>query len=178
MSYPSIEIVKEFFTIHSFLVLEIEDILFVKNLKKEEGEIKNFVLKKEDIQKIKNAMVKPISWHTQKFTPSVLNKFPEIFDFLKMDFSEGIKEFLKNEKFLKILVIPALPSTENLRKQSIEIMKNKGLDNVILFPTVISALVEKINSRKVYLSFTNEILRILKFYDFFSEERELPFKGK
>jgi len=171
MSYPSFEIVKEFFTIFDFFIIEKEDVIFVKNLRVEKEDIKNFILKKEDISKIEQAIVKPIAWHTQKFTPSVLNKFPEIFDFFKPD-------FLKDENFRKILVIPGLPSTENLKKKSIEIIKDKGIDNIILFPTVISSLVEKINSRKVYLSFTNEILRILKFYDFFSETMELPFKKK
>lgn len=173
MSYPSMEIVKEFFTVYNFLVLEKEEVLFVKNPDYKSGKIERFILAKEDISKIKAAIVKPIAWHTQKFTPSVLNKFPEIFDFLKTNFKS-----INEEGCLKMLIIPALPSTENLRKQSISIMKEKGIDNVILFPSVISLLIEKINSRKVYLSFTNEILRILKYYNFFSETRELPFKKK
>ncbi len=171
MSYPSFEIVKEFFNINNFLVLERGEILFAKNLREREEEIEKFIIEKDDIQKIKECLIKPISWHTQKFTPSVLNKFPEIFQFPK-------NNFLKDKNCKKILIIPDLPSTQNLRNKSIEIMQNKNIDNVILFPTIISSLIEKINPRKVYLSFTNEILRILKFYNFFSENRELPFNKK
>ena len=181
MSYTSIEIVKEFFWINGFFVLQKEDVIFVKNLTfREKNNLEDkFLIEKEDIPSIKNGVIKPVGWHTMKFTPSVLKNSPEIFHFLKPSFLNEIKKFFKEENFFKILVIPGLPSSENLKKESISFMKEKGIEHVIKFPTIISGLIEKINSRQVYHSATNELLRILKFYQFFSEKQPpLPFKKK
>ena len=181
MSNVSIQIVKEFFAMNNFLVMQKGDILFVKNATfTEENNLQSgFILDKKDMQCIKNAVVKPIAWHTLKFSPSVLKKSPEIFYFLRPSFLNKMKSFFGEEPFFKILVIPGLPSTDNLRKESISFLKNKGIDNVLIFSTVISDLIKKINPRQVYLSETNEILRVLKFYKFFPENQpSLPFKKK
>jgi len=181
MSNTSIQIVKEFFAMNSFLVMQKEDILFVKNsvVTEKNGLQDKFVLYKKGLQCIRNAVVKSIAWHTLKFSPSVLKKSPEIFYFLRPLFLNKAKSFFGKEPFFRILVIPGLPSTENLRKESISFLKNKGIDNVLEFSTVISDLIKKINPRQVYLSETNEILRVLKFYKFFPENQpSLPFKKK
>jgi len=179
MSQASIEIVREFFIINNFFVLKKEDILFVKNVQIPSGDrSEKFILPCAEINKtVGNAVVKPISWHTMKFTPGVLSKFPEIFDFLKSNSMEESKKFFRGEDFLKVLVIPSLPASEGLKKESIRIMKEKGIDHLVTFSSIIAGLVEKIESRHVYLSSVNEVLRVLKFYGFFTEEEEqnLPF---
>ena len=179
MSYASYEIVKEFFILNGFFVLKEKDVFIIKNTDGKIHITSDFVLEKERVLLIKNGVVKPISWHTLKFTPSVLNKFPEIFDFVEKPFIDKIKKYFAEEPFLKILIIPALPVSENLRRESIKILKEKGIDHVILFPTIIAGLLEKIEPRHVYLSSTSEVFRILKFYKFISErEQHLPFKKK
>lgn len=111
-----------------------------------------------------------------KFTPSVLQKNPEIFQFIRDSNKATVKNVFNGEPFLKILVIPALPASEDLKGKSIVMMKEKGVDNIISFPSILSGLIGKIESRHVYLSSVNEVLRILKFYRFFAkEEQNLPF---
>lgn len=179
MSYASYEIVKEFFTLNGFFVLKERDVFIVRNIDGKTDISSDFVLEKERILLIKNGIVKPVSWHTLKFTPSVLNKFPEIFDFVKKEYVKKVKKYFTGEPFLKILIIPALPVSENLKKESIKILKEKGIDYIILFPAIISGLLEKIQPRHVYSSSVSETLRILKFYRFISErEQFLPFKKK
>jgi hypothetical protein len=178
MSQASIEIVREFFIIDDFFVLKKEDLLLVKNVQTVDGQkSERFILSAGEISgTIKNAVVKPISWHTMKFTPAVLRKFPEVFDFLKEKRSEEFKKYFKGEEFLKVLVIPSLPASDSLRGESIEIMKEKGIDHLIGFSSIIAGLIEKIEPRHVYLSSVNEVLRVLKFYKFFAEEEQnLPF---
>ncbi len=177
MSQASLEIVREFFIANGFFVLKNEDILFVKNsCLKEDTVSERFVLSIEEINQINNAVIKVISWHTMKFTPSVLNKNPEIFEFLVDSNLQTAGKVFLGDPFLKILLLPALPASEDLKGKSIAIMKDKGIDHIITFPSIVSGLIEKIESRHVYLSSVNEVLRILKFYRFFNEEEQnLPF---
>ena len=177
MSQASIEIVKEFFIASGFFVLQQEDILLLKNsCLQENNSFKRFVFSLDDIFHINNAIVKIISWHTMKFTPSVLQKNPEIFQFIRNSNKATVKNVFNGEPFLKILVIPALPASEDLKGKSIVMMKENGVDNIISFPSILSGLIGKIESRHVYLSSVNEVLRILKFYRFFEkEEQNLPF---
>lgn len=177
MSQASIEIVKEFFIAGRFFVLQCDDILLIKNSsRQEEFKFEKFVVSPQDVLHINNACVKIISWHTMKFTPSVLRQNPEIFDFTKNSCRQVIKGVFLGEAFLKMLVIPALPVSKNLRAESIRIMQEKGVNSIITFPSLIADLVNKIEARHVYLSSVKEVLRILKFYRFFDEkEPNLPF---
>lgn len=163
---------------NDFFVLKKEDLLLVKNARVVNGPGEDkFILSGGDISgTIGNAVVKPVSWHTMKFTPLVLSRFPDIFDFLKARNAGEYGKFFGGENFLKILVIPSLPASEGLREESIRVMKEKGIDRLVMFSSVIAGLVERIEPRHVYLSTVNEVLRVLKFYRFFAEEEQnLPF---
>lgn len=168
----------EFFAIHNFFVLKKEDILFVKNAELLEPEATDrFILSGDEVTKvISSAVVKPVCWHTMKITPVVLSRFPEIFEFLKGKYVLEKKKFFHGEGFKNILVIPALPASDKLQKESISIMKQEGVDHIITFHSVIAKLIEKIDARNVYLSSVNEVIRVLKFYRFFADkEQKLPF---
>ncbi len=171
MSISAIEIVKEFFIINGFYVILKDSFLIVRNSKKLSKEIEEFVIEKEKINFINTAVVKPFSWHTLKFTPSVIKKFyEEIFEITDEKTTKLLKDLIENN-YKKIIIIPGLPSTISLKNESIKIMKEKGIDHVILFQTIISGLIEKIDERKLYQSQTLEIIRILKFYNFFSNKK-------
>ena len=168
MSIPAIEIVKEFFIINDFYVILKDSFLIVQNSKKISREIDEFIIEKEKINFINKAIIKPISWHTLKFTPSVIKKFYEEITFEKTD--KILKDLIK-DNYKKVIIIPGLPATTNLKNESIKIMKEKGIDHIILFSSIISGLVEKIDERKLYQSQTLEIIRILKFYKFLSDKK-------
>lgn len=171
MSISALEIVKDFFVISDFYVIVKDGFLIVKNSKGIDKEISDFVIGKESIPFIDKSVIKPIAWHTLKFTPSVIKKFhKEIFEITEEKVKKSVKELIEGN-YKKILVIPGLPATLSLKKESIEIMKNGGIDHIILFPSIISGLIEKIDERKVYQSQTLEVIRILKFYKFFSMEK-------
>ncbi len=177
MSISALEIVKEFFIINDFYVNVKDGFLIVKNIKEVCKEIEEFIIEKEKISLIDKGLVRVLAWHTLKFTPSVIKKFySEIFGTLE---EKSYKKLIE-QNYKKILVIPGFPSTPNLRNESIKIMKENGINYVILFPTVISGIIEKINERNLYQSHTLEIIRILKFYRFFSEKKfeKLLFEEK
>lgn len=171
MSIPALEIVKEFFIINNFYVIAKNGFLIIKNPEKTDKEINDFVIEKEKIIFVDKSIIKILSWHTLKFTPSVIKKFSsEIFEITEEKFYKEIKNFFKDEKYKKILIIPGLPAKDNLKNESIRIMRENGIDHVIFFHTIISGLIDKIDERKLYQSHTLEIIRILKYYKFFSKK--------
>lgn len=178
MSQASVEVVKEFFIIHSFFVLNKEDILFVKKTGIDEPEeTGKFILSGNQVSRVlNNAVIKPICWHTMTITPAVLSRSLDIFEFFKGKDAPDNKKFFQGENFKKVFIIPSLPVTENLYKKSIGIMKENGIDHIIFFSSVLASLIDKIDERNVYLSSVNEIFRVLKFYKLFTDkEQELPF---
>jgi len=117
--------------------------------------------------------VKP--WHTDVFTPGMLKSSPEIFKFLEAAVQkEAVRLFPPDEgpnaerpeAFSKILVLPALPTQEPFRSQSIELLKARGVDGILSFRAILLDLVEKVEVNRSYRkSDTLEVLRILKNYD-------------
>ena len=66
----------------------------------------------------------------------------------------------------RVLVLPSLPTQEPFRSQSVQMLKERGVDGIISFRAMLQDLIEKIetnrNDRK---SDTLQVMRILKNYD-------------
>jgi hypothetical protein len=76
----------------------------------------------------------------------------------------------------KVLVLPALPTTEPFRSQSVELLKARGVDAIISFRTMLLDLIDKVETNRSYgKSDTLQIIRILKNYDLFRDTQlDLP----
>jgi hypothetical protein len=76
----------------------------------------------------------------------------------------------------KILVLPALPTAEPFRSQSVALLKERGVDAIISFRAMLTDLIDKIESNQNYSkSDTLQVMRILKNYDLIKDTQlELP----
>ena len=178
VSRASIVLVREYFYAHQFLVREVaSDVLLVTNpLPAQAGGRCPFVVDDADVGTLPGAVVRPVPWHTVRFSPAVLKRSPEIFlPFVSRQHGD-IERLCGGEAFERVLVIPALPASERLRQESIEFLQGQGVTHVLSFGTVISGVIDRINPRQVYTSDVAEILRILKWYRFVRERQAtLPF---
>jgi len=193
MSSVSETIVREYFEQHEFLVRqhrkyivqtrrEDDDIdFFVLNPHPHapEGELP-FVLTSADLRFIERAIVVVKGWHTETFSPAVLAHALEIFRFVEPKmFQKAAGVFGKDSPPLKILVVPALPQSEDARNESIALLRSKGIDAAIPFRTMLTDLVTKIEVNRNYQkSDLLQMIRILKNYDFFKEPQLELFKPK
>lgn len=181
MSAVSETIVREFFELHGFFLRQHrkyisparrpDDIdFFILNPRNEtdSGELP-FVLSPENLHTISKAMVVVKGWHTETFTPAVLENAPEIFRFTTPNaFKKAAEVFGVEAPFSKILVIPALPSGAEAKKESIEYLKSKGVDAILPFWTMLSDLIDRIEVNRNYQkSDLLQIIRILKNYQLF-----------
>jgi hypothetical protein len=193
MAAVSETIVREYFELHEFLVRQHRK--YIAQTKREDDDIDffvlnphpqkceaglPFVLSSPDLKFIERAVVVVKGWHTETFSPAVLAHAPEIFRFVEPKvFQQAARAFGAEGTLLKILVVPALPQGEAARKQSIELLRSKGIDAVIPFHVMLADLIESIEVNRNYQkSDLLQMIRILKNYDFFKEPQLELFKNK
>ena len=193
MAAVSETIVREYFELHEFLVKqhrkyiaqtrrEEDDIdFFVLNPRPRalEGE-RPFVLTSADLVSIERAIVVVKGWHTETFSTARLSGTPEIFRFVGTKvFQQAVRVFGENGNPLKLLVIPSLPHSATAREDSIALLREKGIDGVIPFRTMLADLVAKTESNRNYQkSDLLQTIRILKNYDFLRDPQLELFKPK
>lgn len=131
-----------------------------------------FLLTAESLPFIKTAILEVKGWHTGKFTPAVLNKSPHIFNFVRPSVISAAAKMLGTDDFKKILIIPTLSNSKQTRENSISIMKDKGVDHLIEFKTILSFIIENIKTNKNYIeSDILQTIRLLKHYSLIKDKQ-------
>ncbi len=146
-----------------------------------------FFLFSSELPYLQRAVVSVKAWHTGIFTPTMLKSSPEIFRFLEDNvLREATKLFPpvgnadgegagSADDFSKILVLPGLPTQEPYRSQSVELLKERGVDGIISFRAMLLDLIDKVEVNRNYRkSDTLEVIRILKNYDLI-QDAQLDF---
>lgn len=194
MSGFSEHIVREYFEVNGFSVRPLrkyavqnrkrnaEDSidLVVDNQSVEAGEaISNFQLFSGDVLRLERAVVSLVSWHSSRFTPSILQSSRKVFEFLKKDVLNKMHQFLNmdadgidgavaknSQSFTKLLILPGLPTSEPQRSESIAMLKEHGVDGIIAYSTILENLLRYVEVNHSYQnSQLLQMLRILKLYD-------------
>ncbi len=194
MSGFSEHIVREYFEVNGFSVRPLrkyavqnrkrnaEDSidLVVDNQSVEAGEaISNFQLFSGDVLRLERAVVSVVSWHSSRFTPSILQSSRKVFEFLKKDVLNKMHQFLNmdadgidaavaknSQSFTKLLILPGLPTSEPQRSESIAMLKEHGVDGIIAYSTILENLLRYVEVNHSYQnSQLLQMLRILKLYD-------------
>ena len=149
-----------------------------------DGREPDFFLFASELPFIQRAVVSVKPWHTNVFTPNILKSSPEIFGFLEQSVLKQLPRFFEADapgieagaRVTKILVLPALPTAEPFRSQSVALLKERGVDAIISFRAMLTDLIDKIESNQSYSkSDTLQVMRILKNYDLIKDTQlELP----
>ena len=198
-------IVREYFEQNGFLVRQMrkyqvqarrktgdEEIdLLVYNPAFQRGSRKpDFFLFSNELTHVHRAMVAVKGWHTDVFSPGMLKNSPEIFRFLEENVLKQATRFFPADAddveagaagegggaLTKILVLPSLPTAEPFRSQSVQVLKERGVDAIISFRSMLLDLIEKIEINRNYRkSDTLQVMRILKNYDLLKDAQlDLP----
>lgn len=190
-------IVREYFEQNGFLVRQVrkyevqarkktgdEEIdLLVYNPAYQRGARKpEFFLFSTELAFIHRAIIAVKPWHSGRFTPGILKGSPEIFRFLEENVVKEATRFFPAETeaqlaagegagaLTKILVLPSLPTAEPFRTQSVQMLKERGVDAIISFRAMLLDIIDKIETNRNYgKSDTLQVIRILKNYDLLKE---------
>jgi hypothetical protein len=181
-------IVREYFEQNGFLVRQMRKYQVQARRKTSDEEIDllvynpawrrgakkpDFFLFSSELQFIHRAVVAVKPWHTDVFSPGMLKSSPEIFRFLEENVLKEATRFFPAESqeedgadLTKILVLPGLPTAEPFRSQSVEVLKDRGVDGIISFRSMLLDLIDKVEVNRSYRkSDTLQVIRILKNYD-------------
>lgn len=134
----------------------------------------DFFLFANELPLVARAVVSIKGWHASgRFTPGTLRNQPEIFRFLEESVLREATRFFPTEQeegegadLLKILVLPGLPTAEPYRSQAVTMLKEKGVDAVLSFRSMLLDLIDKVQLNRNYgKSDTLQLIRVLKTYD-------------
>lgn len=187
MSAVSEWIVREYFEAQGFLVrepckyqvaarkkrAEEEVDLLVFNPRASEHRISSTMIwSARHLKHVERAVVSIRGWHTDRFSPAVLESSPEIFRFVDDDVMVKASDMLGEGPIAKVLCIPDMPSSKTLTKKALELLKEKGVDGVLLFRNMLLELASKLETKNSYEhSDLLQILRILKNYDLLKDSQ-------
>lgn len=135
----------------------------------------DFFLFSNELPFIQKAVVAVKGWHTGVFTPNMLKSSPEIFGFLEENVLKNVTRLFQppapgEGDVTKILVLPSLPTAEPFRSQSVALLKERGVDAIISFRSMLLDLLDKIEVNQNYTkSDTLQVLRLMKNYDLLKE---------
>jgi hypothetical protein len=183
-------IVREYFEQNGFLVRQARKYVVQSRRKTSDEEVDllvynpsyqrsarrpDFFLFSTELAYIYRAIVVVKGWHTTAhFTPATLKSSPEIFAFLEENVVKEATRFFpvdpdepgNHPDITKILVLPGLPTAEPFRSQTVQMLKERGVDAIISFRTMLLDIIERIETNRNYRkSDTLQLLRILKNYD-------------
>jgi hypothetical protein len=189
MSAVNEALVREYFELHGFFVRQGRKFIAPQQRDNDEvdffvvhpaptPEPPPFILQSEDLPRLGRALVVVKPWHTDTFTPGLLANAPEIFRFLKpAALAQAAKAFPGDGRIHRVLVLPALPKEPDACRQSIDLLKARGVDAVLLFRPLLQDLITGVETNRNYQkSDVLQLLRVLKNYDFFREPQLELFK--
>lgn len=179
-------LVREYFELNGFFVRQLHKYQVHSRKKRAEEEIDllvhnpaprpaperpmGFQIFSNELPQVSRALVAVKGWHTSRLTPSMLRAGSKISDYLDTDaenyFAGVDEESESKEPLLHILVLPGLPATEPLRGQTVELLKARGVDAIISFPTILENLLHHVETNLSYQkSDALQMIRLLKLYD-------------
>jgi hypothetical protein len=119
-----------------------------------------------DLKHVSRAIVGVRGWHTERFSPALIELSPEIFRFADSTAMKNTVRDLGSGPVAKILCLPELPAAAPMRDKALSLFKEKGIDGVLMFRTMLLELADHVDVNKNYeKSDLLQILRLLKNYD-------------
>jgi hypothetical protein len=186
-------VVREYFEMQGFLVTqprkytvpgrqktagEEVDLVVVNPTVKEHKIPENFVCTTQDLKNVGRAVIAIRGWHSERFYVSTFEQAPDILRFAEPESIRYATKLIGTDSMAKILCLPKLPMSGELKQKTIQILRDKGVDGVISFETILSELVDRVDTNRNYeKSDLLQIIRLLKNYDLI-RERQLDMFSK
>jgi hypothetical protein len=187
-------VVREYFELQGYLVAQPRKYTTPGRQKQAEEEVDLVVCKARvaehhvpdhmvwmtpDLQNVARAVVGVRGWHTERFYASTFEQTPDILRFVEPESMRYASKILGASDMAKILCLPKLPASGELKARTIQVLKDRGIDGVISFRTMLAELVARVEKKRNYeKSDVLQVIRLLKNYDFIKDDQLELFTGK
>ena len=132
-----------------------------------------------ELAKVQRAIVSIRGWHTDRFSPAVLKKNPDIFRFAELSVSKEARKAFGPGSITKILCLSDLTAAAAPQEETLTLLRQGGIDGVLSFRTMLLELTESVDVSKNYeKSDLLQTLRILKTYDLLKDAQLDLFASK
>jgi hypothetical protein len=119
-----------------------------------------------DLRGIARAVVGIYGGHTKRFSEARLEQTPEMLNFAQEKSFDLVARRLGSRDVARILCLPRLPASGDLRHRALKMLQEKGVNGVLSFRTMLIELIARVDPGKNYeKSDILQMLRILKTYD-------------
>jgi len=170
---PSTEalILRHYFELQGFLVRQclptstsgIESMQIVNPQARRQEEIPA-ILFSSDLPRIKNAVVWLPNWNALKITPAFLKNAAELEKFINKRLAERkTPKEIEDGDYLKIIVVPAVPTVEPYRGETMDVLRAHRIDSMLSFRSVLQDLIARLDVRQVREGL--QLLQILSNFD-------------
>jgi len=187
-------IVREYFESLGFLVGQPRKYVVPGRQKKAEEEIdlvvynptvtehklpEKIVWTSADFGSVKRAVIGVRGWHTERFYASTFEQTPDILRFVEDESVRVAAGLLGSDDMAKVLCLPRLPASGELKDKTIEMLKTTGIDGVVSFHTMIAGLIARVETHRNYeKSDILQVIRLLKNYGFIKDSQMELFGKK
>lgn len=197
-------IVREYFELNGFFVRQLRkhtvqkgkkhvelqsDLVIYRPEAPDDLTLSGFQIFSSDIENIRGAVVGITPWNVSRFTPAIAKKSAKTCDFLKKDVIANIDQYFQSEategddpvdspyaNYIKLLVIPAFPTSDTHRVECTDLLKAAGVDGVLVCSTILENLLRHVAVNHSYpKSDILQLLRVLKIYDMIREPQMTLF---
>ncbi len=187
MSAVNEQIAREYFEAHGFFVKQAHKYIVMARNKRAAEEIDLIIVKPAQVEQILPpetlwtgrslagigcAVVSVRGWHTERFSAQTLELSQQLFRFAMPEAVASVKPLVGDAPVAKIMCLPDLPSSPQPRQEALDVIRARGVDGVILFPTMVRELAAALEVSNNYeKSDVLQLLRIIKNYDLFRDEQ-------
>ena len=155
------------------------DLVVLNPLVGEQSLPDNVLWETGDLKGVPRAIVAIRGWHTGRFTPAIFEQEPEILRFAEESAVRVGQKKLASREVAKILCLAELPASKDLKKEALSMLREKGVDGVLLFRTILEHLVAHVDRNKNYeKSDLLQSIRIFKSYDLLKDRQMDLFDKK
>lgn len=139
----------------------------------------HLVWSSEDLRTIPRAVVSVLGWHTDRVYAATIEQAPELFRFTESESMRSATKILGSASLARVLCVPRMPASGELKERTISVLREKGVDGVILFSTMLAELSARVDVNRNYdKSDLLQIIRLLKNYGLINTGQMEFFTGR
>lgn len=148
------------------------DLLVLNPTIKDQPLPQGFVWTSADLYCVSRAIVSVRGVHTGRLYAGTFEQTPELLRFVEPASLRYAGRVLGDGPIARILCLPRLPASGELKEKTIALLRGKGVSGVIGFQTILSELVAAVEENRNYeKSDLLQVIRLLKIYEFLKDSQ-------